>query len=311
MDLTRQIDGYCERLGPGFWAEPLNAATNAAFILAALVALWLAIRSGRLDGPVAWLIALTFAVGTGSFLFHTHATVWAAMTDTGPIGLFILSYIAIAMNRFGGFGWGRSLLLMLAFLIGMVALSALLRVTLAPLIGGSSSYVPALAALLGVGIWLRARAHAAGAWLLAAAGAFTLSLTFRALDAPLCAAWPAGTHFMWHLLNGSVLGLLLVALIRHGAAPVPPCRPRPHRVSPAQPPRGSSGPCTPASTSRSAPASSTRRARPSVTRSRPWGLPASRASGRARSSISSSPKRTPRRPAPRWPRCARSCSPTP
>jgi hypothetical protein len=219
MNWTRQIDGYCERLGPGLWAEPLNAATNGAFILAALIALGLAIRAGRLDGPVAWLVALTFAVGTGSFLFHTHATVWAAMTDTTPIALFILSYIAIAMNRFAGLGWGRALFLMLAFLAGMVALSALLRVTLAPLIGGSTSYVPALVALLGVGLWLAARAHPAGGWLLAAVVVFSVSLTFRALDAPLCADWPVGTHFLWHLLNGLVLGLLLVALIRHGARP--------------------------------------------------------------------------------------------
>jgi hypothetical protein len=25
------IDAYCERLGPGLWAEPLNALTNLAF----------------------------------------------------------------------------------------------------------------------------------------------------------------------------------------------------------------------------------------------------------------------------------------
>ena len=37
MDWTAQIDGYCERLGPGFWAEPLNALTNLAFLIAALV----------------------------------------------------------------------------------------------------------------------------------------------------------------------------------------------------------------------------------------------------------------------------------
>ena len=29
------IDNYCERIGDGFWAEPLNAITNLAFILAA------------------------------------------------------------------------------------------------------------------------------------------------------------------------------------------------------------------------------------------------------------------------------------
>ena len=31
---TRQIDIYCERLGPGFWAEPVNALSNGAFLVA-------------------------------------------------------------------------------------------------------------------------------------------------------------------------------------------------------------------------------------------------------------------------------------
>jgi hypothetical protein len=33
------IDAYCERLGPGLWAEPLNAVTNLAFIVAAVICL--------------------------------------------------------------------------------------------------------------------------------------------------------------------------------------------------------------------------------------------------------------------------------
>jgi hypothetical protein len=179
----------------------------------------MALRAGRLDGPVAWLVALTFAVGVGSFLFHTFATAWAAMADTSPITLFILSYFAIAMNRFAGLRWGLSLLLMLAFLAAMIALSAVLRATLAPIVGGSTSYAPALLAMLGVGLWLAARGHPAGRWLVAAAGIFAVSLAFRVLDRPLCAAWPAGTHFLWHVLNGVVLGTLLVALVRHGTPP--------------------------------------------------------------------------------------------
>lgn len=219
MDWTSRIDGYCERVGSDFWAEPLNAGTNAAFILAATVGLVMALRAGRLDAPVAWLVALTFAVGIGSFLFHTFATVWAAMTDTTPILLFILSYFAIAMNRFAGFGWGRSVLLMLAFLGGMLALSTVLRVTIAPYVGSSTSYVPALLAMLGVGLWLGARHHPAGRWLVAAACIFAVSLTFRVLDRQICGLWPVGTHFLWHVLNGVVLGTLLAALVRHGAVP--------------------------------------------------------------------------------------------
>jgi hypothetical protein len=29
------VDGYCERLTPGYWAEPVNAVTNMAFVVAA------------------------------------------------------------------------------------------------------------------------------------------------------------------------------------------------------------------------------------------------------------------------------------
>jgi hypothetical protein len=33
--LTASVDIYCERIDPGFWAEPVNALTNLAFLLAA------------------------------------------------------------------------------------------------------------------------------------------------------------------------------------------------------------------------------------------------------------------------------------
>ena len=39
MNLGEKIFIYCERgQDPSFWAEPLNAVSNAAFIIAALVA---------------------------------------------------------------------------------------------------------------------------------------------------------------------------------------------------------------------------------------------------------------------------------
>ena len=34
------IDLYCERLGPSFWAERVNALTNIAFILALILVGW-------------------------------------------------------------------------------------------------------------------------------------------------------------------------------------------------------------------------------------------------------------------------------
>ncbi len=222
MDWTRRIDAYCERLSEAFWAEPFNAITNIAFIIAATVALMRASRQGRLDTPVLLLSLNAFAVGIGSFLFHTFATRWAAVADTGPIMLFILGYFTVALNRFGGLAWWKAALGMLGFLAVMIGLAWLFRILLHEYIGGSQSYFPALLALLAMGSWLVAtgRNAPAGRWLMRGAGVFAVSLTFRTLDGPLCDIWPIGTHFMWHLLNGTLLGMLLWALIEHGRKPV-------------------------------------------------------------------------------------------
>ncbi|NIZ09689.1 hypothetical protein [Pseudooceanicola sp. HF7] len=48
-----------------------------------------------------------------------------------------------------------------------------------------------------------------------AAQAFLASLAFRSMDLASCEATRAiGTHFIWHLLNGTMIGLLLLGLIR-------------------------------------------------------------------------------------------------
>ena len=52
MDLSKSIDIYCERLDNGLWAEPINAATNAAFILTAII-MWLRCKNLADSGGVA------------------------------------------------------------------------------------------------------------------------------------------------------------------------------------------------------------------------------------------------------------------
>src|SRR3972149_8535604 len=62
------IDLYCEVLGPGLWAEPLNALTNLAFLLTALASWQLARRSESGDGSLGSRITLMVAIGAGSAL---------------------------------------------------------------------------------------------------------------------------------------------------------------------------------------------------------------------------------------------------
>jgi hypothetical protein len=216
---SQQIDIYCERMGPQFWAEPVNAVTNAAFLIAAGWVLVVLRREGRLEAGSGLLLGLLTAIGIGSFLFHTVATRWAALADVLPIMLFILAYLALTMRRGFQLSWVWSGAITVAFLPASAGLSSLLGALGGAALGGSSGYLPALLALVFAGSWLLARQVSAGRWLLVAAGVFFVSITLRTLDQPLCQATPFGTHFMWHVLNAVVLGLLIWALARMPGAP--------------------------------------------------------------------------------------------
>jgi Ceramidase len=217
------VDNYCERTDPGFWSEPLNALSNGAFFLAALGALALWRRAGANDRPVLWLAAVAALVGTGSFLFHTVARRWAVLADVLPIAVFIYSTFFIAMRRFLGIGLAAAGGATLAFAALGSAFERAWR-ALAPTVtlNGSVGYLPALLALVLVGGWCLAGPHAAsrprtaaaGRALLAAAAVFGLSLVFRTIDRDVCAAWPVGTHFMWHMLNAVVLFILMRAALK-------------------------------------------------------------------------------------------------
>ena len=143
MDLGAQIDQYCERVGPEFWAEPLNAVTNAGFLLAAIVAFLMWRRKTPDDRIALLLIGIVFLTGVGSFLFHTFATKWAEMADVIPIVLFIHLYLLIALKRFLGLSW----VLAGALVIGFFVMSPALGEAWAPLVGSSAFYLPALLAI--------------------------------------------------------------------------------------------------------------------------------------------------------------------
>ncbi|MGE0700585.1 MAG: ceramidase domain-containing protein [Hyphomicrobiaceae bacterium] len=237
MDWTAQVFNYCERgLDPAFWAEPLNALSNAAFLLAAgltaqrLQALpeaapndWRE-RGNRL---VLWtLVLLVIAIGTGSFLFHTLATRWALIADVGPITGFMVVYLAYALRTLVGLGWLTTLAILPAFVAagaigGEVTCSGGADASGAaePCLNGSLGYLPALLSLWIIGLVLVSRGNAQGRHLLGAGAVFLVSILLRTLDRDACAATrllghARGTHVFWHLLNGLTLYLLLDAAVR-------------------------------------------------------------------------------------------------
>lgn len=203
------IDAYCERTSAAYWAEPVNAVTNAAFLVAAIV-MWRRTRGL----PVARALCVVLGViGVGSYLFHTHANRLTALMDVLPILGFILLYLFAATRDLLGLRglapWGA----VAGFLPYAMGAGAVLGALL-PL-GSSAAYAPIPPLILAYAWAVGRTAPRTGRGMALGAGILVLSLTFRTLDGPICAALPLGTHFLWHILNALMLGWMIEIYRRH------------------------------------------------------------------------------------------------
>lgn len=211
MRWSESIDMYCERTDPGLWSEPLNVATNLAFLLAAAL-LWR--QAGRGAGrDTRVLILLIGAVGLGSIAFHTLATRWAALLDIGFIAVFVLFFHQRFQVRALGRSNGAANLGVAVFVVlaGLFVLAIKQLPTLSQ--NDSESYLAPFLLLLVCARQAAPRWPEAARWLNRAAGLFVASLLCRAIDQPLCAVWPAGTHLGWHLINAAMLYCCLRGLL--------------------------------------------------------------------------------------------------
>ncbi len=197
-----EVLNYCERAADGFWAEPLNAVTSLAFVVtAATIA-----RYCRLTGSCHWvmrvLILLAVSIAAGSFLWHTLATSWTKWADVLPIGLFLNVFLLAYMVRVVRLSWWGVLL---GFVIYQLLNLSVLLFLPAGFLNGSVLYVPTGLALVVMAIFCHQNDARACRSLLLMVGIFCVSLLLRTLDNAVCAGFPIGTHFVWHLLNAWIL----------------------------------------------------------------------------------------------------------
>lgn len=214
MDLSAPVDLYCERLGPGPAAEPLNALSNLGFLLASA---WLLLRARAAGSPpyARALAAVIFLIGLGSLSFHVFATRGTEILDVLFIAVYVHFFVACWFRRFFGWRWWSAAMMLLLFLLLNLGLGAAVP---AGALNGSVGYLPPLGALLLMAAGLLA-ARRAGAGLLAvAAGVFMVSLFLRTMDLAWCPSLPIGTHWLWHCLNALTLTLVTLSLDPHPAA---------------------------------------------------------------------------------------------
>ena len=209
VDWHVQIDGYCERTDFSYWSEPVNAVTNGAFVLAAL---WMWRRCHGVPAARV-LCVILFLIGIGSYLFHTHATQWAALADMAPIGLFILVYLFLVNRDFVGLRPWVAVVATSAFVPYAAVMLPVLNAL--PFFHISDFYwtVPLLLCAYAAFLFKRHTSTARG--MLGGAALLCLSITVRSVDETLCAYWPMGVHFMWHILNACMLAWMIEVYRRH------------------------------------------------------------------------------------------------
>lgn len=193
------MDAYCERTGPEFWSEPLNALSNLAFVIAGIVIL----RTVRHRLPLPGVAyrgltifgALVCLVGFGSATYHTLATYWAMWADVIPIMICLVWFLWSVQRHAGGFTAGQTLLGLGLFVVASAAATVL---PFPVWFNETNQYFGAFLALM-LMTW---KFEAGRSQFLRSTVTFGLSMSLRTLDPAICDSWPVGTHFLWHSLNG-------------------------------------------------------------------------------------------------------------
>ncbi len=208
------IGHYCGRFGPGFWGEPLNSLSNIAFLLGALFAWHAWHQRGSAGRWPPFLFVLTAAVGLGSFIFHSWPLAETRMADLVPIQVLGLAFLGYLLSRYLRLSPLQTIALLFAFfLLRQIWIVATPR----GLLGGGGTHIPTLLLLTVLAMLLYRRGLPLWRYMAAAIGSYTTALLVRSWDLHLCADYPWGLHWAWHLLTAMAATLLV-----YGIAVAPP-----------------------------------------------------------------------------------------
>lgn len=209
-DAVAQLGGSdCEELGDGFLAQPVNAITSLAYVVAGLVVLGVAWRRGRVTVDAWVYAALLAAIGLGSVLFHGPQPAGSRVLHDLPITLTVFYMVAADVQLLrNGRPTRWSLFLpaaAVATLVTVIEVEAGMLLTgvgvLALVVCEVTIFRRDLRGLAG----LRTRAAVLVISISAVAG---VSFLFGRTGSPVCD--PDGVvqlHAVWHVVSASVFAL--------------------------------------------------------------------------------------------------------
>ena len=207
--------GVCERHSHGWYAEPLNVISSAAFIIVAISIYRFYHRHEDLERRWIWdihaLTVLCFIIGTNSIIFHAFPSPTTELMDTLAIVLFIVIYFWSVLFRIGRCNLFQATVCFIAFVGGTHMLVSQFPQALNDSIG----YLSSMVALIVIAIHLHLRARPSSQHFMLAAIIGVCSLFARAIDREICGIFSFGSHFLWHTLNATLLYVLMKQIIRN------------------------------------------------------------------------------------------------
>ncbi len=207
--------GVCERAATGMFAEPLNVLSSFAFMVVAVLIYRFYHRHEDLERKWIWdihaLTFTTFIIGVNSVIFHMFPTPITELMDTSAIILFIGIYFTSVLFRIARVKPFGAFICMLAFTGTSYALVHQFPHSMNDSIG----YLSSMIALIVIAVHLHLRRRPSAQYFMLASITGMVSLFCRVIDKEICTDVHIGTHFVWHLLNATLLYILMRQIIRN------------------------------------------------------------------------------------------------
>lgn len=204
------LDSYCERITAGFGGEPLNALTGLTFLV---VGLWLFYKAPKSEDRIA--AAALALVGVVSASHHGWAIQATYLASWAGNLIYFIALAFLLLRRLGRLNWVTSLVAAIA-VIGFLYWFVKTPLAYATLGWASDIFTIEALVFAALVVLLVRSAPATAKGIFLALILLLMGLPFRILDIPLCADFPLGIHWVWHLCNALSVAILLSALARHG-----------------------------------------------------------------------------------------------
>lgn len=206
--LSQGLSVYCEAGIGRLATQPLNTLSNSAIFISAYFSYKLVISSRTRNRVIRLVLLVLILIGLGSTLWHGaphYLTNWA---DTLPIAIllvFVFYYLLGKLFSEKKYVWSVLLIFLAAeapFIFGIF-----------PSLNGFIPYAVAFLFAFSILFSVLKKYKLSLKLPIAIITLFLTAFFFRTVDLPLCRVFPAGTHFLWHILNSFMFYLVVKLMI--------------------------------------------------------------------------------------------------